>query len=123
MRMVRWEDSSHLTMRIEPSVSRFTPKKTLAAPFAFKLLWNKHLGSQLFETALFYDLVSEGGPGTADAAGWIFEFRMHQLLTQYYSLSFFPIGRTRSTSTKFDVYNNYTDSINGTNAEHFQLVV
>ncbi len=57
----------------------------------------------------------------ASSAEWIFGFRMHDLLTQGYPMSLFPIGRTRSTSTKFDVYNNYTNFHNERNAEHFQL--
>ena len=112
------DQTSHLIMRVEPLESPFKPNKTIASPFAFKLLWDRYLRAQVSETAHFYDLVSEGGPGTASCAGWIFEFRMHQLLRQGYLMSLFPIGCTRSTSTKFDVYNN---SHNERNAEHFQL--
>ncbi len=125
MRNALWStafcQSSHLIMCIEPSDSRFKPSKTIASPFAFKLLWDRHLRAQVSETAHFYDLVSEGGPGTASCAGWIFEFQMHQLLRQGYLMSLFPISRTRSTSTKFDVYNDYTNSHNERDAEHFQL--
>ena len=125
MRNALWStDSSksfHLIMRVEPSNSRFKPCKMIASPFAFNLLWDRHLRDQVSETAHFYNLVSEGGPGTASNAGWIFEFRMHQLIRQGYLMKLFPIGRTRSTSTKFDVYNNYTNFHNERNAEHFQL--
>jgi hypothetical protein len=108
-------------MRIEPSDSRFKPSKKIASSFAFNLLWNKHLRSHVSFTAHFNDLVSEGVLGTASTAGWIFEFRMHQLLTQGYPMSLFPIGCTGSTSTKFDIYDNYTNSHNERDAEHFHL--
>jgi hypothetical protein len=121
LRSAESDQSSHLIFRIEPSDFRFRPYKTIASSFAFNFLWSRHLRYQISDTAHFYDIFCEGGPDIASSAGWIFGFRMHELLTRGYPLSLFPTGRTRITSTKFDVYNNYTNFHHERNAEHFQL--
>jgi hypothetical protein len=106
------DESSHLITRAEPSsTARFLTKKTIASPGAFKLLWNEHLKHQVSDTAYFYNIFQSGGSITASAAGWIFEFRMHELLTQGYLINLFPL-RLRSTNErrKFDVYDKSADS-------------
>jgi hypothetical protein len=104
------DESSHLITRIEPSAtSRSLPKKTIASSGAFKLLWHQHLANRLSDTAYFYDIFEQGGQVTASAAGWIFEFRMHQLLTQGYRLNIYPLCQ-KNEGPKNDIYRDYTSS-------------
>jgi hypothetical protein len=89
-------------------------KKTIASQGAFKLLWNQHLKNRVTDTEYYYDIFQQGGSVSASAAGWNFEFRMHQLLTQGYPIHLFPL-RNPNRSTKFDVYSDYSDSRNKRN--------
>jgi len=68
----------------------------------------------------YYDIFQQGGPVTASAAGWIFEFRMHQLLAQGYLLNLFPL-RDPGRGKKFDVYSDYGDSHKNRNKMPFSL--
>ena len=103
------DDSSHLFTRIEPSTMRYRTEKTIASPGAFKLIWNQHLKNRVTDTEYYYDIFQQGGPVTATAAGWIFEFRMHQLLSQGYSINLFP-------------YSDYCNSHNKRKEKTFRLV-
>ena len=103
------DNSYHLIVRMEPSTSRSLPTKTIASPGAFKLLWNQHLKNRVTDTEYYYDIFQQGGSVTASAAGWIFEFRMHQLLTQGYHINLFPL-RNPNNGTKNYIYSDYGDS-------------
>jgi len=117
------DELSHLVVRMEPSLtSRSLSQKTIASPGAFALIWNQHLKNQAYDAAYFYDIFQNGGSVTSSAAGWIFEFRMHHLLTQGYPITLFPLRRKKNKATKFDVYDNYTDSHKRKNAKRFKLV-
>ena len=78
------DSSSDLITCIELSASRSLPMKTIASPGAFRLLWDQDLSNQVTDMEYYYDIFQQGGPVTTTAAGWIFEFRMHQLLAQNY---------------------------------------
>ena len=116
------DESSHYITRIEPSpTERSLSKKTIASPGAFVLIWNQHLKNQVYDAAYFYGIFQQGGSVTASAAGWIFEFRMHILLTQDYPITLFPLHLKSNRGKKFDVYDDYTDSHNERNARKFKL--
>jgi len=114
------DDSSHLITRIEPSTLRSLATKTIASPGAFKLLWNQHLKNRVTDTEYYYDIFQQGGSVTASAAGWIFEFRMHQLLTQGFSINLFPLYNPNE-GTKFNVYSDYSDSRTKRKEKKFRL--
>jgi len=114
------DDSSHLITRIEPSTLRSLATKTIASPGAFKLLWNQHLKNRVTDTEYYYDIFQQGGSVTASAAEWIFGFRMHQLLSQGYSINLFPL-RNPGRGIKNDVYSDYSDSHKERTKKHFRL--
>jgi len=114
------DDSAHLITRVEPSSLRSLATKTIASPGAFKLLRERHLKNRVTDTGFYYDIFQQGGPVTASAAGWIFEFRMHQLLAQGYFINLFPLGNP-GRGKEFDVYSDYSDSHKNKNEMTFQL--
>jgi len=120
---LRTPDSDEtLITRIEPSsTTRSLSKKTIASPGVFVLIWNQHLRNRVYDAAYFYDVFQQGGSVTSSAAGWIFEFRMHHLLTQGHSMAVFPLRCNANRDRKFDVYDNYTDSHKRRNATRFKL--
>jgi len=101
------DDSSHYVTRIEPSYDeRGVPRKTISCRFAFELLWDKYMKDQVSEMDYFYHLFSNNSI-TASAAGWIFEFRMHQLLRDGCTIHLFPInGHHANKSTIYDHYSH-----------------
>jgi len=70
------------------------------------LLWDKHFRSRLDEMEYFYDLF-QGSVVTYAAAGWIFEFRMHDLLLEKRILRLFPIHCANIGKVNF-IYSDYT---------------
>ena len=105
------DESSHYITRIEPSpTERSLSKKTIASPGAFVLIWILHLKNQVYDVAYFYGIFQQGGSVMASAAGWIFEFQMHVLLTQGYPITLFPLHLKSNRGKRFDVYDDYTDS-------------
>ncbi|KAH9983713.1 hypothetical protein BJV74DRAFT_597753 [Russula compacta] len=82
--------SSYDVTRIEPShTSRGIAQKTIASRFVFELLWDKCIKDQVSEMQALYGLFTSS-PITAPALGWLFEFRMHQLLRDGLRHSKFP---------------------------------
>jgi len=99
------DNSSHYMTRIEPSYrSRAVPRKTLSCRFALQLLWDKYIKDQASEREYFYQLFSNNSI-TGTSAGWVLEFRMHQLLRDGRTINLFPIGGHRATiNTIYDHY-------------------
>ena len=113
------QESSHLVTLIEPSpASRSDCEKRIASRGVLELLWNQHLKDQVSEMEYPYNLFRSSS-GSASAAGWVFELRMHQLLRQGDSIQLFPIGRRSSESNSF--YDDYTASEQGRDQEVLQL--
>jgi len=83
----------------------------------FGLLWDKYLKHQTAEMERFYNLFT-GTPGTTVSAGWLFEARMHQLLTGETTIRMFPIHGHRAK--KNFIYSDYTASLTQNNPQSFQ---
>lgn len=116
-----FEGTFDLIIRAEPSpTSRFVHEKTIASRGVFELLWKRYLQNRIAEMKCCYDDFKSSSV-TAPAAGWIFEFRMHQLLRQGYPLKLFPLGLGKAESKKFDIYDDYKASHKRGNTKNLQL--
>ena len=83
--------------------SRGAARKTIASRFIFELLWDEYLKDQASEMQDLYNLFS-GSPITAVAAGWVFEFRMHQLLKDGRVIQLFPIYRSHPWVRRYPLW-------------------
>ena len=98
------DNSSDYVTRIEPSYrTRAVPRKTISCRFAFQLLWDRYIKDQTSEREFFYQLFSNN-PIAGSAAGWVLEFRMHQLLREGRTINLFPIGGHPTINTIYDHY-------------------
>ena len=73
---------------------------------------------QVDDSLFFYSLFQHS-PDFAAAAGWIFEFRMHQLLQEGGPIELFPIVGARA-NTNF-AWKDYKATVNGKNPMFLQL--
>ena len=100
------EDASHSILIIEPSSTRRgVPEKRIASRRVFELLWEMYLKSRISDMKYYYDLFRTGTTTAADA-GWVFEFRMHQLLTRQQTIRLFPITQDL-LGPKNSIYKGY----------------
>ena len=114
------DHASQYVIRIEPSPqSRGIYEKTIASKYVFQLLWDKYTKDKASETQAFYDLFT-GGPIMASVAGWIFEFRMHQLLRSGHIIQLFPILPKSDGSVNIH-YADYTSSLLEQGSVHLRL--
>ena len=100
---------SHLLTIIEPSPkSRSGYEKRVASRWIFERLFDRCIGTAVFEMKDFYDLFHQNST-TASAAGWLFELRMHQVLRRRgYPLKLFPVhGHTGQANY---IYSDYSAS-------------
>ena len=100
-----FDNISHLILIVEPSSSRSVYTKRIASRRVFQLLWDRHLRHMIAHIAYFYDLFRTS-PTTAVSAGWIFEFRMHQLLAVQRAIRIFPITQAEAGSVNY-IYKDY----------------
>ena len=116
------EETYDLITRMEPSpTSRSVHEKTIASRGVFELLWERYLQNRIADMKRCYDAFKDN-PVTAPAAGWTFEFRMHQLLRRGYPLKLFPLGLGKEEK-KFDIYDNGRTSHKRGSSKNLQLAV
>ena len=113
------DESSHLLVVTGPSpTSRELSQKGIASRPIFEIIWDRHMKNQVGESLFFYNLF-QGTPDFGSAAGWIFEYRMHQLLQKGNSIRLFPIRGAKSK--KNFTWNDYTATNNQENSTLLQL--
>lgn len=77
---------SHSIITIRPRPDSHAMRwKEFASRRVFKMLWEQHAKNRLDLTSAFYDVFRSHAIGPA-SAGWIFEFRIHQVLTERQTL-------------------------------------
>ena len=102
-------DFSHIIITIFPSpADRDSFEVDFASLAVFQLVWDKYLHSRIDDMAYYYDLFS-ASKISATAAGWIFEFRMHQVLRSGGTIQLFPILSSGKGDANL-IYNNHTAS-------------
>ena len=69
-----------ITTRPDPA-NRAWGLREVASRRVFEMLWGRHLKNRLDLMSVFYNLFRYHTIG-ATSAGWVFEFRMHQVLTK-----------------------------------------
>ena len=118
------DDSSHLIVRMEPDPDeRDKYRNTIASRYILDLLWARHLKDSTDEMAHLYTAL-QGSAVTATAVGGIFELRIHQLFTsKEYSLRLFPLLQSKSKSTKFHLYADYSASYKEENLKLLKFTV
>lgn len=96
----------HHILVIEPSpTSRGVPEKRIASRRVFELLWKEHLRHQVSDMKYFYDRF-QASATTAASAGWVFQHRMHQLLSRKRTIRLYPVFRGPSRSNQ-SIYKGY----------------
>ena len=114
-----FHEVSHRLISIGPSEGdRGIFEKRFISQKVFDLLWDIHIRHQTSDIAHFYNLF-KATPGAKVATRWLFEARMHQLLTKDTTIQLFPIYH-RSAPVNF-IYDDYASSTNPMNREDFQL--
>jgi len=116
-------DFSHLIVTIWPvPPGQFSFEVQFASKHIIaRLLWAKHIHSQVDEMRHLYNLFSANDV-TAASAGWTFEFRMHELLRCKQTLKLFPILRSSNRGLVNLIYDNYTATLSQKNAKTFKLL-
>lgn len=85
--------TSHFVALLEPSpTDRAQDRSRFITQAVFELVWRRHLEKKSIRAREFYELFVEHS-FVASSAGWLFEFRMHTLLREGYTLKLFPIRR------------------------------
>ena len=108
---------SHHILVIEPlPTNHWLFVKRIASRRVFEMLWEKHLKTRVSDMKYFYDLF-RATTTTASSAGWVFEFRMHQLLTRQQTIRLFPITQDNPGPKNF-IYRGYP----GENPIDLQLI-
>lgn len=120
-------DTLRLTPRPPDPDNSSRPIARIEFPPALYLKYQKMVTSQFLKTPdadleRFYQ-VFQGSSATASAAGGIFEFRMHQLFRQGYSLKLFPLGPGQAMDNCPDIYDDYAASHKEESPEVLQLTV
>ena len=112
-----FDEVSHHILVIEPlPTNRWLFVKRIASRRVFEMLWEKHLKTRVSDMKYFYDLF-RATTTTASSAGWVFEFRMHQLLTRQQTIRLFPITQDNPGPKNF-IYKGYP----GENPIDLQLI-
>jgi len=115
----RSHDTSQYIFTMAPlQTSRRDRVKTFVSKYVFDLLWTKHIYNRVDIMERFYNLL-RANAATAPAAGWIFEYRMHQLLTRGRTVELFRV-RGDFARTNFR-YENYSASEEGRDPMILQL--
>jgi len=114
-------DFSHLIVTIWPvPPDQFSFKVQFASKHIARLLWAKHIHSQVDDMQHLYNLFSANDV-TAASAGWTFEFWMHELLRRKQTLKLFPILRSSNRGSVNLIYDNYTATSGRKSAKTFKL--
>ena len=83
--------NSHSIIVVEPQPGhRDMPARRIASESIFKLLWKNCSGSRIQVMAEVYNELSSE-PSFAEAAGWVFKYRMHQLLGAGREIEVYPL--------------------------------
>lgn len=91
----------------EPSSTRRSPVKRIASRHIFELIWERSLHQQVVGMKYFYNLFRPNEV-TAVSAGWIFEYRMHDLLRTKQAIRLSPIAQARPGPVNF-IHKEYTE--------------
>jgi len=95
----------HVFVTLPSPTSRNTYEKRIISRHVFELLWENHLQYYISDMEYFYHNFRVS-PSTADFTGWIFEFRIHQLLGRQQTIQIFSIGQDSPRLGNF-IYNGY----------------
>lgn len=93
--------ASHMIVITGPSPNRRDEfENRIASRRIFELLWEVHLKARVSDVRHFYDLFRAKTTTAADA-GWVFEFRMHQVLREKRTIQLFPITQDHPGPVNF----------------------
>ena len=102
---------SHFLVLLEPSpIDRSLCQAKIITHTVFEMVWHRHLAKKVVRAREFYDLFVEHSYMSA-AAGWLFEFQMHQLLRKGRTIAISPIRYTHDYGSY--LYGDYRAMTNG----------